>query len=459
MRAADGRVVWFHDEAQLIRGIDGAPVSWQGVMIDITERREAEQELQLARERLQALIEHIPAIVYRESDDEDPAKFFLSPQVERILGYTVDEWTWTDDFWADRLHPDDRERVLALDIESGRTHRPYSVEYRFRRADGAYVWVQEEASFLQPDPGEQGAWQGLLFDVTARKEAEEQLRASELVQSATVEHLPAIVYREPPDGPLSGTLYVSPQVREMLGYTPEEWTTSEVDFWAEHIHPEDAPSVLAANKHANATKEPFGAEYRIQHADGSYRWVHDEATFVSDVAGGWWQGFMIDISERRAAEDQLREAEERFRLIVERGPADLLPAGVRPRGPRRVAHHVRVAAAGSAVRLLGRGAARGPDAVGLDDPPRRPRPRAVGRRREQPQRRRALLDGIPDDQQGRPDPVGAGHLLARAGPREAAVLAGVHPRHHRAQAGRGTARARPGGRARGDAGGCVPSTR
>ena len=321
MRAASGRVVWFHDEAQLIRGIDGAPVSWQGVMIDVTERREAEQELLLARERLQALIEHIPAIVYRESDDEDPAKFFLSPQVERILGYTADEWTWTDDFWADRLHPEDRERVLAMDAESGRTHRPYSVEYRFRRADGVYVWLQEEAVFLQPDPGEQGAWQGLLFDVTERKEAEEQLRSSELVQSATVEHLPAIVYREPDEGPLSGNMYVSPQVEQVLGYSQEEWLGSEVDFWAEHIHPEDAPTVLAANDHANATKEPFGAEYRIQHADGSYRWVHDEATFVLDVAGGWWQGFMIDISERRAAEDQLREAEERFRLIVERGPA------------------------------------------------------------------------------------------------------------------------------------------
>src|SRR3954449_5679976 len=320
MRAADGRVVWFHDEAQLIRGIDGAPVSWQGVMVDITERREAEQELRVARERLQALIGHIPAIVYRESDDEDPAKFFISPQVQRILGYTPQEWTWTDDFWVDRLHPQDRDRVLALDLESGRTHRPYSVEYRFRRADGAYVWLQEEAVFLQPDPGEAGAWQGLLFDVTARKQAEEQLRASELVQSATVEHLPAIVYREPPEGPLAG-MYVSPQVREVLGYTPEDWTTAEVDFWAAHIHPEDAPVVLAANDHANEAKQPFDAEYRFRHADGSYRWLHDEATFVADVGGGWWQGFMIDISERRNAEEQLREAEERFRLIVERGPA------------------------------------------------------------------------------------------------------------------------------------------
>jgi PAS domain S-box-containing protein len=320
MRAADGRVVWFHDEAQLIRGLDGTPVSWQGVMVDITERREAEQELRVARERLQALIEHIPAIVYRESDDEDPAKFFISPQVERILGYTPEQWTWTDDFWVDRVHPDDRERVLALDLESGRTHRPYSIEYRFRRADGAYVWLQEESVFLQSGPGDEGAWQGLLFDVTARKEAEEQLRASELVQSATVEHLPAVVYREPPEGPLAG-MYVSPQVQEVLGYTQEEWTTADVDFWAAHIHPEDAPVVLAANEHANDTKAPFDAEYRFQHADGSYRWLHDEATFVADVAGGWWQGFMIDISERHHAEEQLREAEERFRLIVERGPA------------------------------------------------------------------------------------------------------------------------------------------
>jgi PAS domain S-box-containing protein len=291
------------------------------VMVDITERREAEIELQRAQERLQALIDHIPACVYREAPDADPAKFFMSSQVEQMLGYTAEEWTWTPDFWVDRIHPDDTERVLALDAESSRTHRAYSIEYRFRRADGTYVWLQDEAVFLRSDREQEGAWQGLLFDVTARKEAEEQLRASELVHSATVEHLPALVYREPPGGARMGEMYVSPQVEQLLGYRAEEWVTSQTDFWIEHVHPEDVAAVVATNAIADQTKQPFVADYRIRHADGSYRWVHDEATFVPDVSGGWWQGFMIDITARQEAEAQLREAEERFRLIVERGPA------------------------------------------------------------------------------------------------------------------------------------------
>ena len=108
------------------------------------------------------MIDHIPAVVYREALDADPTKFFLSTQVEQMLGHTVEEWTWMPDFWVDHLHPDDRERVLAVDAEANRTHRPYSLEYRFRRSDDTYVWLQDEAVFLQPDPEQEGSWQGLL---------------------------------------------------------------------------------------------------------------------------------------------------------------------------------------------------------------------------------------------------------------------------------------------------------
>jgi PAS domain S-box-containing protein len=321
MIAADGSIVWFHDEAHLVRDTHGNPVSWQGVLVDVTERREAEEELQRARGRLQALIDHIPAVVYREAPDAAAEKFFISSQVEEIFGYTPDEWRWTPRFWESRLHPEDHDRVMAAEAEADRTQRAYSREYRFLRADGTYVWVLDEAVFLHDDHGEEGAWQGLLFDVTARKEAEEQLRASELVHSATVEHLPAIVYREPPERALLSQMYISPQLEEILGYASDEWLADVPNFWADHIHADDVEAVLAQNDVANATKEPFSADYRFLHKDGQYRWVHDEATFVDDAGGGWWQGFIIDITERKGAEGQLREAEERFRLIVERGPA------------------------------------------------------------------------------------------------------------------------------------------
>ena len=164
-----------------------------------------------------------------------------------MLGHTVEEWTWVPDFWLDHLHPDDRERVLAVDAEANRTRRAYSLEYRFRRAEDRYVWLQDEAVFLQPDPTQEGSWQGLLFDVTARKEAEEQLRASELVHSATVEHLPAIIYREPPERSALKDMYISPQVNRSVRLHRRGVDPGRADFWRDRIHPDDAKAVVAAN--------------------------------------------------------------------------------------------------------------------------------------------------------------------------------------------------------------------
>ena len=176
--------------------------------------------------------------------------------------------------------------------------------------------------FLQPDPEQEGSWQGLLFDVTARKEAEEQLRASELVHSATVEHLPAIVYREPPERAALQEMYIGPQVEQILGYTAEEWIAGDARLLG-GAHPPRRRRGRARRQPGSPTKRRrrSAQDYRFRHRDGRYLWVHDEATFVSDIGGGWWQGFIIDITERKEAEEQLREAEEKFRLIVEQGPA------------------------------------------------------------------------------------------------------------------------------------------
>ena len=92
MVAKDGRVVWFHDESVLDRRRRRRAALWQGIMVDITDQKAAEQRVREAEERHRALVEHIPAIVYAEGLDADPEDLYVSPQVERILGYTPDQW-------------------------------------------------------------------------------------------------------------------------------------------------------------------------------------------------------------------------------------------------------------------------------------------------------------------------------------------------------------------------------
>ncbi len=331
MIARDGRVVWFHDESHLIRDADGTPVVWQGVMVDITERMETEERLRRTQDRLQALIDHMPAVVYVESPDNAPEKLWISPTVEQLFGYTAEDWTRTPDFWVDRIHPDDRAAIEAYDERSNQDLEPFVAEYRFRRADGEYIWLHDEA-VLVPSAEGPGFWQGFLFDITAQKRAEEQARSTERVFRATVENLPAVVYREGM-GANPEDFYISPQIEALFGYTPEEWGSTST-FWLEHIHSSDAAAVAEANARSDAALEPFSVDYRLRRKDGTYTWVHDEATWVQGSGGeGWWQGFMLDTSDRFEAERQLREAEEKFRTIVEKNPAVIYTQEFDPNSP------------------------------------------------------------------------------------------------------------------------------
>ena len=319
MIAADGRVVWFRDESHLITDADGVPLVWQGVMIDVTDRKEAEEQLRRAQERLQALVDHMPAVVYIETPDADPTSFYLSPQVERIFGHSAQEWTWTPDFWIDHVHPDDRAAVEEADRITDTTLSTYSMDYRFRCANGEYLWVHDEAVYV-PSGDSGGFWQGFLFDITARREAEERVARAERRFRATVEHLPAVVYREDHES-VTDRLYISPQVEAVFGYSVDEWRATP-GFWLARIHPDDHERIRALNEQANTSKEPFDQEYRFRRSDGTYVWIHDEASFVEEPGGrGWWQGFLLDITERKEAEQLLREAEETFRTIVEENPA------------------------------------------------------------------------------------------------------------------------------------------
>jgi PAS domain S-box-containing protein len=171
-------------------------------------------------------------------------------------------------------------------------------------------WSQVEIDALRALAGTIGAAISRRRSEEEVREAEEQLRAAESKYRALVENIPAITYRQTIDGDPE-LFYISPQVREVFGYAPEEWTWT-TDFWIDHIHPDDEERVRAADLQTDRTGEPFDLEYRLQRADGRYAWVHDKATIVRDEHGNpsFWQGFMLDITERKLAEERLEHALE-----------------------------------------------------------------------------------------------------------------------------------------------------
>jgi PAS domain S-box-containing protein len=129
-------------------------------------------------EAYKTLVEGVPAILYIDRPDELSTNLYTSPQIEPILGFTVQEWRDDPVLWRTQLHPDDLERALETHRRSNTTASPYLDEYRIRTKDGTTLWIRDEAWPVLAEDGSILFWRGVMLDITERKEAEEKLRWS-----------------------------------------------------------------------------------------------------------------------------------------------------------------------------------------------------------------------------------------------------------------------------------------
>ncbi len=313
MFARDGSIRWFRDEAIVVRDDQGTPLYWQGAMFDVTGERGARDRADESEERYRTLVEQIPVIVYREAVRSDALEVvFINSRVEQLLGISPAEWVADSGVWMRAIHPDDRAKVEAENRRTERTGEPFVVEYRMLARDGRIVWFRDEAQLVRDDQGNPDSWQGVMMDITARKEAEAGLAEAEARYRALVEQLPAIAYIDPADR--RGTIYISPQAEAILGYAPETWY-GDPDLWHTIVHPEDRDRVDAARRH-----DASPVTYRMIARDGREIWMHDQARPVFDDTGTlvYWQGLLLDVTEQRRAQDLQRE------LDLERLEADRL---------------------------------------------------------------------------------------------------------------------------------------
>jgi diguanylate cyclase (GGDEF)-like protein/PAS domain S-box-containing protein len=160
-----------------------------------------------------------------------------------------------------------------------------------------------------------------------RETARDKLRHAEAKYRTLVEQLPLVTYIDALSATASG-LYASPQIRALLGYSPDMWI-DDPEIFVRVLHPDDRNWVLALVDHCNRTAEPFRAEYRLVHRDGRVVWVQDESLVVCDEDGRplFTQGYLLDVTERKGAEQRLVAEQGVARVLAEAiGLAEATPA-------------------------------------------------------------------------------------------------------------------------------------
>jgi diguanylate cyclase (GGDEF)-like protein/PAS domain S-box-containing protein len=164
--------------------MDGSEMGGEGEGRPDDRLSEFLDELSSGGDDYRRLVERLPAIVYACDMGENGRWRYVSPQIEEILGYTPEEWMADPELWSRQLHPDDRERALEQESRKAQTGGATpSIDYRMITREGGTVWILDEA-VLEPDGAGTPVWHGVLYDITERKLAEDELQRSAAQQAA-----------------------------------------------------------------------------------------------------------------------------------------------------------------------------------------------------------------------------------------------------------------------------------
>ena len=174
-RRKDGTEVELMFNASPLRADDGRVIGVVVIATDISDLIATQELLEEAEGRYRTLVEQLPAVSYIAEPGAKGTWQYVSPQLERMLGFSQEEWTADPTLWARRIHPEDRDRVLEEEERDSILGVPLASEYRMITKDGRVIWVRDEG-VLRAERGERVHYEGMLTNVTERKSFESQLQ-------------------------------------------------------------------------------------------------------------------------------------------------------------------------------------------------------------------------------------------------------------------------------------------
>jgi PAS domain S-box-containing protein len=312
MIAVDGSVKWFKDIAS-VSSENGVPVTLQGVLIDISERKQYENDLKESKDRYKALVEQQTEMITRWKPDgtftyvNDVYCDFFGKRRHQLIGKS----------YIPPMPIEDLDRFTKFFLQLDKDNPVGHFTHRVIMPDGSLRWLRWTDTAIFDKDGNISEYQTVGRDITARKKAEEALKQSEEKYRRLIENTNVIAWEY--DIASKKYLYVSQQAEKILGYPMQQWYSEY--FWFKILHDDDKEW---AKKFSNEKVDAginHEFEYRVMASDGSVRWFKDITT-VDRYNGkiSHLHGIFIDITERKKIEEESKQNEIQLFSLFENAP-------------------------------------------------------------------------------------------------------------------------------------------